>query len=69
MTLVMRDPFARTELHRSLVKVAVKCWWCGGDRGSGKLYEYRTESDGGRKGKYEGYFCDASCFNSYHPGG
>jgi hypothetical protein len=71
MVLVKRDPFARTELHRELVRTNLACYWCGGTRGEGevrKLYEYRTESDGGSKNKHHGLFCSKSCHDSYHPG-
>lgn len=66
MPMVKRDAFARTELHRELKATSEKCYWCGGDRGSGKLYEYRTEHDGGRKETHSGVFCDRACFSSYH---
>jgi hypothetical protein len=69
MALVKRDPFARTELHRELVRTDLTCYWCGGTRGEGKvrkLYEYHTEHDGGRKETHSGAFCCRSCFDSYH---
>lgn len=73
MAYVSRDPFARTELHRSRVVSAavarenvpmLECDWCGcSDRA---LYTYRSESDGGRVSPIRGKFCSKSCFNSYH---
>lgn len=72
MALVSRDPFARTELHRSVVTAhtGITCSNCGGVRISPKgwksLYEYRTESDGGRSSTHRGLFCCKSCHDSYH---
>jgi hypothetical protein len=65
---VTRDPFARTELHRTLVATTQACAWCGGRRRTAKLWRYRTEADGLRTRGYvlEGLFCSAFCFRSYH---
>jgi hypothetical protein len=66
---VSRDPFARTELHRSRVEVnGQTCDWCGGvceRKGKTVLYAYRIESDGGRHSDIRGLFCSASCMRSY----
>jgi hypothetical protein len=72
MTLVKRDPFARTELHKRQVKVGplACCDWCGTKRtrpcGSHYLYELWTEHDGGRKSQHKGRFCGVSCFRSFN---
>jgi hypothetical protein len=70
MALVSRDPFARQETHRERVYVQhTSCAWCGGTahRGSRRwLYQYRTESDGGRKHEDSRLFCSASCRRSHN---
>jgi hypothetical protein len=67
MTLISRDPFARQELHRVLVETTKGCDWCGGKRRSGKkLFQYQTETDGGRTNPHKGLFCDKDCHDSYH---
>jgi hypothetical protein len=70
MTYVSRDPFARTELHRERVLGAGNCSWCGQIRrtkgGTKYLYQYRTESDGGRKSEHGGLFCSKPCHDDYH---
>jgi hypothetical protein len=63
---ISRDPFARTELHKTAVKTTLTCDWCGQKRKDGKLYQYRNESDGGRTGYIPGLFCSISCMRSYH---
>jgi hypothetical protein len=71
MTMVSRDPFARSELHRSKAVGHGGCDWCGGFRQhKGKttwlLFKYRTESDGGRVNEHKGVFCSKSCHDAYH---
>jgi len=71
MAYISRDPFARSETHRKTVEVVSQaCGWCGGVRktkaGMFHLYQYRTESDGGRIDEHRGLFCSRSCHNSYH---
>ncbi len=72
MTLLTRDPFARTELHKSRIApvdvsyAALSCDWCGQTGRGGALYRFQTESDGGRVSRHPGRFCSASCFRSYH---
>lgn len=73
MAYISRNPFAREELHRSSVPVTHEtCAWCGSQRRGGRdgskryLYQYRTESDGGRKFEHSGLFCSKSCHDSYH---
>ena len=67
MAYVSRDPFARQELHREqMEKSLFTCDWCGGVNGFGKLFQYRIESDGGRKTRISGKFCSRSCMQSYH---
>lgn len=72
MTMVSRNAFARTELHKfaETVQPDKGCAWCGGNKQakSGRVYLYRfeTQSDGGRKYEASGLFCCVSCFRSYH---
>jgi len=69
MAYVCRDPFARTELHKSFVPTDRTCDWCGqmkSVRGQKGLYRFRTESDGGRSFEHRGLFCTKSCHDSYH---
>jgi hypothetical protein len=66
MTLIARDPFAREELHRRTVRTDRTCRCCGARRPSGRLYEYRTETDGGRTHPHPGLFCSVGCFRAYH---
>ena len=67
MAYISRDPFARSELHRETVDAGnATCDWCGSVRKGNKLYEYRTESDGGRTFPHEGLFCCKSCHDDYH---
>lgn len=64
---VNRDPYARTELHRSS-RVAVgseSCSWCGGLAARGRLLKYRVEFDGGRRVDLPGVFCSISCMRAY----
>jgi hypothetical protein len=65
---ISRDPFARTELHRETIPAYGNrsCDWCGNLNRAGKLFTYRTESDGGRKSEHRGAFCSKSCHDSYH---
>lgn len=67
MAYISRDPFARSEVHRDSVAVGTSegCRWCGSNR-KGKLYQYRTESDGGRKSEIPYRFCSISCMRAYH---
>lgn len=68
MALISRDPFARTELHRTFVRPTgdETCDNCGGLNGRGGLFEYHTETDGGRTYPHRGLFCSKSCHDSYH---
>lgn len=70
MALVSRDPFARTELHKRQVPANGRtCEWCGSctfRAGKMVLFEYRTESDGGRVSPHRGLFCSLKCHNAYH---
>jgi hypothetical protein len=64
---ISRDPFARTELHRTETKAAgASCDWCGGLNRRGGLFSYTTESDGGRKSPHRGRFCCKPCHDAYH---
>lgn len=65
MTMINRDPFAREELHREVVKTNKTCDWCGNNY-KGKLYQYRIETDGGTKSEIKGMFCQIGCLRSYH---
>jgi hypothetical protein len=66
--LISRDPFARTEIHRSVENPAPgrTCDWCGGTRHNGSLFTYWTETDGGRKHPHRGLFCSKICHDSYN---
>lgn len=57
MPIVSRDPFARTEIHYSLVTTDQECTWCGMPGPNGKLRKYRIETDGGRTFEISGLFC------------
>ena len=64
-TLISRDPFARTELHRARVTEdypgILHCLWCGNvkttPKGNRFLFQYSQESDGGTKNTIPGLFC------------
>lgn len=62
--LISRDPFARTELHREIVRTPGRCAWCGQPRP--RLFRYRTETDGGRRFDHTGLFCSKACHDDYH---
>lgn len=62
--LVRRDPFARQELHRRTYSVKGDCNWCGSN--NIRVYEYWTETDGGRSFEHKGTFCCDSCHDEYH---
>jgi hypothetical protein len=71
MTLISRDPFACTELHREKVRApAHTCAWCGNfltDLKGRYLYIYNTVEDGGRVHHGRGRFCSLDCYRSYNP--
>lgn len=67
-----RDPFARTEVIRSVETLhehrqSDGCAWCGGFRrvGEKSLFRYGTETDSGRTYKDAKAFCSIGCRNSY----
>lgn len=72
--LVMRDPFARREVHRARVYTIrhdQTCDWCGGTRftyilGRRYLFEYRVESDCGLLTIIKGLFCSNDCWRTYY---
>lgn len=73
MTVVSRDPFARTEIHRTIVPVSAKreCDWCGMPRlKRGKrvlrLFSYSEVSDSGKVSSWSGLFCCIDDARSYH---
>ena len=70
MTMISRDPFGRTELHRTTVRAPGRtCDWCGRPHFVGKveaLFRYSTESDGGRRSEHKGLFCSKSCHDDYY---
>lgn len=71
MTMISRDPFARTEVHRRLEVGHNGCDWCGAQRThkgatTWNLFRYYTETDGGRRHDHKGLFCSKSCHDSYH---
>jgi len=66
---ISRDPFARTELQRMVVKPlagSANCEWCGNKNGHGHLFRYRTASDGGSTGLWSRQFCSIGCCRSYN---
>lgn len=67
--LINRNAFARTEVHKERA-YGCDCKWCGTQKTTktGKLfaYQYRQESDGGRKLPISGTFCSLACLVSYH---
>lgn len=65
---VARDPFARQELERIVVKPlggSSNCGWCGNKNGHGNLFRYRIVSDGGSIGLWSRQFCSVGCYRSY----
>lgn len=63
---ISRDPFSRTELHRTHFRgPQTNCRECGQQPKRG-LYSYHVEHDGGRKEHIEGGFCSISCMRAYH---
>lgn len=71
---VERDSFARETLtkRRTYYGIAGGCKWCGGLRTSRHakprpyLFQFRTESDGGRNTELTGLFCSRSCLKAYN---
>ena len=73
MTLISRDSFARSEIHREIVDKSINpyfdkltCDWCGSSRKSGNLFKYLTETDGGSRHYHKGKFCSKSCHDSHN---
>lgn len=66
MVSINRDPFARTETVRRAVKTTETCACCGSHRPSGKLFQYGTETDGGRTRWFDKLFCSVLCFRSFY---
>jgi len=67
MTIISRDPYARTELHRETVYTNEGCSWCGGRRRNTlRLFQYRVVTDGGRVNVLKGLFCSIECKCAYH---
>lgn len=64
MTMISRNPFARTELHREITHDTSDCDWCG--QVFDRLFRYYTETDGGLTDMHIGKFCSKSCHDSYH---
>lgn len=64
--LISRDPFARTELHSYVIQpkggTVCSCQNCGQ---TGRLYQYVTETDDGRKHYHPRLFCSVGCFRSH----
>lgn len=70
-TLVSRDPFARTEIHRTRHYVSAStCRECGNvkstPKGATYLYAYDVQSDGGRRSMLSGFFCSVGCMRAFH---
>lgn len=69
MAMISRDPFARTELHRTVIDQTTinhACDWCGQRPKAHRLFQYYTESDGGRRFYEKGHFCCKPCRDAYH---
>lgn len=77
MAFISRNPFAREELHREIVRPSpaslrpFECAWCGQTRRNGTLFQYGIERDGvspsyTARRNSTGLFCSLSCHNSYH---
>lgn len=71
MAMINRDPFARTEIHRTFVPKGAllskeDCAFCGMRNRRGGLYRYRAEYDGGRKAEDPHLFCSIACRRSYY---
>lgn len=70
MAQINRDPFARQETHRERVYGSHTCKWCGNvnrtPKGRKFLFQYRVESDGGRKADIPGLFDSIDCMRSCH---
>lgn len=74
MAFVKRDPFARTEIHKTHEPGI--CAWCGAIDPmnavvagvSHKTYRFRVESDGGRTFEDTRLFCTLACRNDYNGG-
>jgi hypothetical protein len=71
MALVKRDSFARQETHRERVygndKKCRNCDFRNVTKGGRKfVYQYRVETDGGRKHDITGLYCSAQCFKIFN---
>jgi hypothetical protein len=68
---VRRDPFGRFDVIRRTAEdtKGSGCTWCGRKRKGGKLFQYGTWHDGGRKDPGDGrLFCSLGCCETYHGG-
>lgn len=68
-TLISRDPFARTELHRKSVSAMpgrMLCDWCGNRNARGNLFRYSVQHDAGAEHMIPGYFCSVGCMRSFN---
>lgn len=68
MPMVWRDAYARQELHRATIKPShgETCNWCGNLNRRGNLFQYRIETDAGRKFFDDKLFCSVGCRDSYY---
>jgi hypothetical protein len=79
MAYVNRDPFARVETHKERARGA-SCAWCGCHDAAedhsrpdgqvcpayhGRVWRYRTETDGGRSYPDRETFCSVGCRRDY----
>lgn len=65
---INRDPFARADLNRIVVKTNRGCDWCGSNH-QNHLFRYGWHQDGSmghRDGFAKGEFCCKSCYEAYH---
>jgi len=64
-----RNPFARHDLVREIVRTQKGCSWCG-QNFRGRLFAYGHHPDGiyTRPAYLKGEFCSIDCCRSYHDG-
>lgn len=72
MTLISHDPFAREELHRTVIKsFGETCSECGQLRGNAILFRYHIIPDArpsapDARNAVKGAFCSIGCMRAYH---
>ncbi len=69
---ISRNPFAREDVIREVVKTTCTCQWCGQKRHKkgqpiDGLFAYGVENDNGRQSiDYRHLFCSVGCFRAYN---